>query len=73
MNGESGRAPVATRILKLPADSSPEEQELRFELDFQLSLTTEQRFKLMFERSRQMAETLEAHGHRAPSSIVKRT
>ena len=62
-----------TRILKVPPDAATEEQELNFELDFLLSLTTEQRFELMFERSRQMAEALEAHGHRAPASILKRT
>ena len=66
-------APVETRILKLPPDAASEEQELEFELDFLLGLTTGQRFELMFERSRQMAEALEAHGHRAPSSILKRT
>jgi hypothetical protein len=62
-----------TRILKVPPDGVSEEQELEFELDFLLGLTTEQRFALMFERSRQMAESLEAHGHRAPSLILKRT
>lgn len=62
-----------TRILKVPPGASSEEQELKFELDFLLSLTTGQRFELMFERSRQMAEALEAHGYRAPSSILKRT
>ncbi|HEX2799023.1 MAG TPA: hypothetical protein VHQ44_05050 [Thermoanaerobaculia bacterium] len=67
------QTPSETRILKVPPDAASEEQELKFELDFLLGLTTEQRFELMFERSRQMAEALEAHGHRAPSSILKRT
>lgn len=67
------QTPSETWILKVPPDAASEEQELKFELDFLLGLTTEQRFELMFERSRQMAEALEAHGHRAPSSILKRT
>jgi len=66
------QAPSRTRILKVPLDAASEERELEFELDFLLSLTIEQRFELLFERSRQMAESLEAHGHRAPSSILKR-
>lgn len=65
--------PPETLILKVPPDAASEAQELTFELDFLLGLTTEQRFELMFERSRQMAEALEAHGHRGPSSIFKRT
>jgi hypothetical protein len=68
----ASQAPSETRILKVPADASSEEQELKFELDFLLGLTTEQRFELMFERSRQMADALEKHGHRTPSSILKR-
>ena len=65
--------PSQTRILKVPEDASSEEQELKFELDFLLGLTTEQRFELMFGRSRQMAEALEANGHRGPTSVLKRT
>ena len=62
-----------TRILKVAPDEPSEEQELRFELDFLAGLTVQARFELMFERSRQMAEALEANGHRAPASILKRT
>jgi hypothetical protein len=65
--------PPETLILKVPPGTSSEEKELKFELDFLADLTTQARFELMFERSRQMAEALEAHGHRAPSSILKRS
>jgi hypothetical protein len=65
--------PPETRILKVPPDAASEEQELKFELDFLLSLTTQARFGLMFERSRQITRELETHGHRAPSSILKRS
>jgi hypothetical protein len=67
------QAPSETRILKVPPDAASEEQELKFELDFLLSLTTEQRFRLMFEASRRMGELLEAHGHRSATSTLKRT
>lgn len=69
---EAKEIPPDTLILKIPPDSSSEEQELKFELDFLLGLTAHARFELMFERSRQMAESLEANGHRAPASILKR-
>jgi hypothetical protein len=65
--------PPETLILKIPRDAASEEQELKFELDFLLSLTTQARFDLMFERSRQITGVLETHGHRAPTSIVKRS
>lgn len=65
--------PPDTLILKVKQDVASEEQELKFELDFLLSLTTQARFELMFKRSRQMAEALEANGHRAPVSILKRS
>jgi len=58
-------------ILKLETDDP--EAELEFELAYLRSLTTQQRFELMFRRSREMAETLQRHGHRKPSEIVKRT
>lgn len=70
---EANAIPPETLILKVAADQDSEEQELRFELDFLAGLTTQSRFELMFERSRQMAEALEANGHRAPASILKRS
>ncbi len=64
--------PPETLILKVEPGASPEDRELKFELDFLGDLTTQARFDLMFERSRQMTEALEAHGNRAPSTILKR-
>ena len=58
--------------LKLAETEQDEERELEFELAFFRGLTTEQRFDLMFERSRQMAESLRAHGHGEAPSILKR-
>jgi hypothetical protein len=58
-------------VLKL--DSPDEEKELEFELAYQRTLTTQQRFELMFRKSREMAEALLRHGYRKPFEIVKRS
>ncbi len=59
------------RILKL-ADND-EEKELEFELDYLSSLTFEERFKMMREKSREMLKQMIDHGHRRPFEIIKRT
>ena len=69
---EPPEIPPETLILKVDPNASPEDRELKFELDFLADLTTQARFELMFERSRQMAEALEKNGNRAPASILKR-
>ncbi len=60
-------------ILKVAKDEQDEERELEFELDYLATLTVQQRFEMMFRRSRQLQEMLERHGHRRPVEIVKRT
>jgi hypothetical protein len=60
-----------TRILKLAADDP--KRELEFELAYLRSLTTKERFALMFRKSRELAESLARHGHRKPAAILKRT
>jgi hypothetical protein len=57
-------------ILKLAADDP--ERELEFELAYLRSLTTQERFALMFRKSRELAESLALHGHRPPTAVVKR-
>jgi hypothetical protein len=56
-------------IWKLDADD--EGKELELELAYQRSLTTQQRFEMMFRKSREMAEMLERRGYRKPFEIVK--
>ncbi len=58
-------------IWKLDADDEEKEREL--ELAYQRSLTTQQRFEMMFRRSREMAEMLERRGYRKPFEVVKRS
>ena len=60
----------ATGILKLAADDP--ERELEFELAYLRSLTTEERFVLMFRKSHELAESLARHGHRKPVAVAKR-
>ncbi len=58
-------------IWKLDADD--EGKELEFELAYQRSLTTQQRFEMMFRKSREMAEMLERRGYRKPFEVIKRS
>ena len=51
-------------------DNNPE-KELAFELKSQLSLIVQDRFKMMFEKSRIMLEILIRNGHRKPFEVKK--
>jgi len=57
-------------ILKL--DDDDEDKEIDFELDYQLSLNVNQRFHMMFQKSKELAEMLVKNGHRRPFEIIKR-
>ena len=57
-------------ILKL--DHDDEERERAFELDYLLSLTTQQRLEMMEKRSNEIKRMLIQHGHRRPVEIIKR-
>ena len=58
------------RLLKLR--KLDPKRELQFELDFQSSLTTQQRFEMMFRQSNIMKEILIRNGYRKPFEIIKR-
>jgi hypothetical protein len=58
-------------VLKL--HDHDEDRELEFELAYQRSLTTQQRFELMFRKSREMKEMLLKHGYGKPAEVVKRS
>jgi hypothetical protein len=60
-------------VLKIGPEEDSEDRELEFELRYQESLTTQQRFEMMFRRSRAMLEQLIRNGHRRPAEVVKRT
>ena len=59
-----------TFILALDRDDP--EKELEFELEFQTSLTTQERFKMMFDRSKEVAEMMRRNGYSKSAKIVKR-
>ena len=58
-------------ILKL--DRQNEKEEIFFELKFQMSLTTRQRFEMMFKKTEEIKRLLEKSGHRKAFEIIKRT
>jgi hypothetical protein len=60
-------------VLKIEPQAECEDQELDFEINYQRTLTTQQRFELMFRKSREIMEVMLRHGHRKPVEIVKRT
>lgn len=57
-------------VLKLT--DHDEDKEIDFELEWLLSLTTQERFQLMIQRTRELNELLERNGHRKPFEIIKR-
>jgi hypothetical protein len=57
-------------ILKL--DKHNEEKEIEFELDYLTSLTTRQRFELMFGKTREMQRLLKRNNHRKTTEVIKR-
>jgi hypothetical protein len=58
------------QILKIKRHNA--RKELDFELDYQLSLSTAERFRMMISRSRQIAQMLLNNGYIKPFEIVKR-
>ncbi len=57
-------------ILKL--DKHDEDKEIEFELDYLRSLTTSQRFEMMFRKTREMLRLLKKDGRRTTTKIIKR-
>ena len=57
-------------ILKL--DEHNEEEEIEFELDYLTSLTTRQRFELMFRKNRELRSLLKRDKSRKTTEIIKR-
>ena len=58
-------------VLKLEEDN--ESREIEFELDYLASLTTQQRFQMMLQKSLEMALLLRRNGHRKTTQVIKRT
>ncbi len=60
-------------MMKLEQAEQDQDLELKFELDYQLTLTTAQRFEMMLHKSRELAEELLKRGYREPAQVVKRS
>lgn len=58
-------------ILKLSKHN--ENKEIEFELDYLESLTIQERFQMMFQKTREMLNLLNRHGNRTTTRIIKRT
>ena len=56
----------------LKLDKHNEEKEIEFELDYLTSLTTQQRFELMFRKTEEMLRLLKRNERRAATKIIKR-
>jgi hypothetical protein len=50
-----------------------ENQEINFELKYLQSLTTGQRFQMMFQKTKEMLQLLGRHENRGSCQIIKRT
>jgi len=57
-------------ILKL--DKHNEDKEIEFELDYLTSLTTQERFELMFRKTREMQRLLKRNKRRKTTEVIKR-
>jgi len=57
-------------ILKL--DRHNEDKEIEFELDYLTSLTTSQRFEMMFRKTEELLRLLKKDGRRTTTEVIKR-
>ena len=68
---KASRRKHKTFILVLDKDDP--EKELEFELDFQASMTTQERFTRMVKSSREFLTIWRRNGYQKPTSILKRS
>ncbi|MBI4802893.1 MAG: hypothetical protein HY796_10260 [Elusimicrobia bacterium] len=61
---------MAGHILKLKKHD--EDREIEFELKYLASLTTRQRFEMMFRKTREILGLLRKNGHGKTAEIIKR-
>ncbi|MGM0568412.1 MAG: hypothetical protein ACQESB_04255 [Elusimicrobiota bacterium] len=54
------------------SDNNNEKKEIDFELDFLMSLTVQQRFEMMFEKSQFIRSLLKKDENRKTTEIIKR-
>ena len=54
-------------------ENDDEAREITFELEYQKSLTTQQRISILEEKRKFIQQQLSSYGHRKPSEIIKRS
>jgi hypothetical protein len=57
-------------VLKL--NKHNEKKEIEFELDYLTSLTTQQRFEMMFRKTREMLRLLKRNERKKTTEVIKR-
>lgn len=62
---------IMSPVLKIKKHN--ERKELIFELEYLLSLTIQQKFEMMFKKSKEMKGMLRKSGYRKTPKIIKRT
>ena len=62
---------IMMAVLKLKEDD--EQREIEFELAYLASLTTQQRFQMMRQKSHEMVLLLRRNEHRKSTQVIKRT
>lgn len=61
-----------SKILKLSKYKYNEKKEIDFELKYLMSLTINQRFKMLFAKTKQVQELLYNNGFRTINKVIKR-
>ena len=69
MAGAMGKS-MGGNILKLKKHN--ENKEIEFELNYLKSLTTEQRFQMMFKKTQEMLNLSKRSGYKKTTQIIKR-
>ena len=59
-------------ILKLDPHNEDEDKEIEFELDYLTSLTTSQRFQMMFTKTQELLSLLKKDRHKTTTEVIKR-
>jgi len=67
------KLPKEKNMAVLKLDKHDEKKEVKFELDYLMSLTTRQRFEMMSKKTREILSLLKRNGNRKTTQITKRT
>jgi len=63
---------VKSSMAVLKLNKHNEKKEIEFELDYLTSLTTQQRFEMMFRKTREMLRLLKRNERKKTTEVIKR-